>query len=73
MKIDKLFLRRSYPQVHKFLDLPHLWMGERHRQLFHEPCTAMMIGYLLGGPEGGISALLHVLLDKALSTSCKRK
>jgi len=69
VKVDRMLLKRPHPRVHRMLDLPHLWMGERHRRLFHDPLTAMMVGYAVDGPEGGLSALLHVMTDKLLSGS----
>jgi len=62
--LDKLVLGKKYTNVHKILDLPSLWLGERHRLLFHDEVTAMLIGFLVDGNGGAMSALLHVLLDK---------
>lgn len=62
--LDKLVLGKKYTNVHKILDLPSLWLGERHRLLFHDEATAMLIGFLVDGNGGAVSALLHVLLDR---------
>jgi hypothetical protein len=62
--IDLLILGKKYPKVHKTLDLPHKWLGSRHRVLFHDEVTAMLIGYMISGNEGMLSALLHVWLDR---------
>jgi len=71
--LDKLILGKKHTAVHKMLDLPSLWMAEKHRQLFHDESTAMMIGYLLDGPSGALSALLHVFLDKNIHKRVGKK
>jgi hypothetical protein len=63
MQLDKLVLGKSYPEVHRALDLLPMKLGLYHK-LFHDESTAMMIGYLLDGPSGALSALLHIWLDR---------
>ena len=62
--IDLMLLGQKFGQVHKTLDLPSRWLGMKHRQVFHDELSAIMIGYALGGPRGALSALLHVWLDR---------
>jgi hypothetical protein len=66
--VDKIVLGREYPEVHRALDLPYLWLGPKHRILFHDPITATMMGYAIAGPRGALSALLHITLDRELSS-----
>jgi hypothetical protein len=64
--LDLLVFGRRCSMVHKLLDMPSLWLGPRHRAWLHDETSAILIGYLAGGPEGSVSALLHVWLDKYL-------
>jgi hypothetical protein len=64
--LDKLVLGKSYSQVHKYIDMPYLVLGKKHRVMFHDPLTAILIGYMVGGNEGAISALLHIWLDRVV-------
>jgi hypothetical protein len=62
MQLDKLVLGKSYPEVHRVLDLLPMALGLRHKA-FHDPVSALIIGSALDGPEGALSALLHIYLD----------
>jgi hypothetical protein len=71
--VDKIILGREYPEVHRALDLPYIWLGPRHRILFHDPASAMLLGYAVAGPGGALSALLHITLDRELSKMVGRR
>jgi len=71
--VDKLLFNKKCTTVHKILDLPSKWLGEKHRILLHDPLTAMLIGFLVDRYEGAMSALLHIALDKQLSSYIRRK
>jgi hypothetical protein len=62
--VDVLLLGQKCSQVHKMIDLPSIWLGKGHRVLFHDEPTALLIGYVVGGPKGALSALLHIWLDR---------
>jgi hypothetical protein len=70
--VDKIVLGREYPEVHRALDLPYLWLGPKHRILFHDPVTATLLGFMIAGPGGALSALLHITLDRELSNRVAR-
>lgn len=72
-KIDRFFLGKSFPHIHKALDLPHIILGERHRILFHDPISAVAIGFILGGQQGAQSALLHTVVDRIFTDTFARK
>jgi hypothetical protein len=65
--LDRILLGQRYPLVHRLLDLPSMWLGERHRELLHDELTATLAGLAVEGPRGALSALLHVWLDRALT------
>jgi len=39
---------------------------QRGLKVFHDPLTAILIGYMVGGEEGAMSALLHIWLDEVI-------
>jgi hypothetical protein len=63
-QLDRILFGRKHTAVHKLLDLPSVWLGERHRVVLHDELSAMLAGFLVDGSEGAMSALLHVWLDK---------
>lgn len=61
--LDRVVLGREYPWVHKLMDSPALLLGKKHRVLFHDPQTALLIALLSCDPKAGLSCLLHQWLD----------
>jgi len=70
--IDRLVLGRELPHVHRFKDKPYKVLGRRHRVVFHDPDTNIILG-LLFGPEAMVSGFLHDLADQAESLARKRR
>ncbi|MHA1506356.1 MAG: hypothetical protein ACTSR0_04105 [Candidatus Asgardarchaeia archaeon] len=70
--VDKLFLRKTFPKVHRFMDYPSKYLGKSHRVLRHDLTTAFMLG-LIYGSEAFLSSYLHILTDKAFSRLSRRK
>jgi hypothetical protein len=70
--LDRVFLGRKFTQVHRLIDLPARNMGRKHRALFHDPLSAIAIGYAVGGLDGAMSALLHIAVDN-LFTELKKQ
>jgi hypothetical protein len=66
--VDRLFLGRSFPEVHRALDSPSQRLGTRHRALFHDPLSAVLVGRSIAGDEGALSAFLHVITDWSSSS-----
>jgi hypothetical protein len=71
--LDRIFLGRKFSQVHRLLDSPHRTLGRRHRALFHDPLSAIAIGYAVGELEGAMSALLHIAVDNLFTELKKQK
>jgi len=68
--LDRLVLGRELPFVHRFKDKPFKVLGRRHRVVFHDPATNIILG-LLFGPEAMVSGFLHDLADHAESLARK--
>jgi len=71
--LDRVFLGRKFSQVHRLIDLPARSVGKKHRALFHDPLSAIAIGYAVGGLDGAMSALLHIAVDSLFTELKKQK
>jgi len=62
-KIDRIFLGKEYPDVHRDMDEPAKWLGKRHRILRHDPVYV----FLRFAPDWNrvASGLLHIAADMA--------
>jgi hypothetical protein len=63
-KFSKLLIGYSCERTHKIIDYPVRFFGKKHRILFHDPASALIVGFLSDGLQGSISALTHILLDE---------
>jgi len=66
-KISKILVGDSCKNVHYLIDWPYKFLGKKHRILFHDPISGIIIGYLTGGEKGIVSALAHITTDYCLS------
>ncbi|MDI6798472.1 MAG: hypothetical protein QMD12_00510 [Candidatus Aenigmarchaeota archaeon] len=66
-KISRAIVNDSCERVHYLIDLPYKFLGRKHRILFHDPISAVIVGYLTGGKKGTISALTHIATDYCMS------
>jgi len=69
--IDRIFLGEEFNEVHAFKDRPAKWLGKKHRKLFHDHITNLLIGVAFG-EKAFLSAVLHDLVDFG-STEVKKK
>jgi len=69
--VDKIFLGREYPDVHRDLDEPAKWLGKRHRILRHDPLYVFLRYH--NNPKKMISGLLHIITDLAEYKIKKRR
>ena len=63
--VDRLLFRKSFWRLHRMIDRPVLFLGKRHRVLFHDGLTSMAIAWEVY-PNDRIAlqaALVHVQLD----------
>jgi hypothetical protein len=49
------------------MDYPARFLGKKHRILFHDPLSALVIGFVSEGYAGALSGLLHLATDKYCS------
>ena len=54
-------------KVNEVIDGPYKWLGGKHRILFHDPFSAMVIGHAIDPDGGALGGLRHIMLDKAAS------
>lgn len=66
-KISKILLDKSCENTNKFIDYPVKIFGKKHRILFHDPISALIIGIACDGLEGAASGLLHIATDSYCS------
>jgi hypothetical protein len=66
--IDKVIHGKSFPEVHTAIDLPYIVLGRKHREMFHTPEEAFMMGSIVSqDSRGGFAGLTHVWLDRECS------
>lgn len=67
--IDRVYLGRTFPRLHRRLDQPIFLLGRYHRTLFHDLATAYLIASkTYPNDERAIwSAYLHVYYDELCS------
>lgn len=63
---------KEHPEVHAFKDSPHKLFGSRHRFLFHDPFTSLLI-LTLRGPRAALSSILHDLDDFTYGSKSRKK
>jgi hypothetical protein len=61
--ISRYITGESCELTHVIMDYPVKYLRNRHRILFHDPVTALVIGILADGYKGGASGLLHIATD----------
>jgi len=65
---DKLVFGKPFGEVHRLIDQPYIWLGRKHRILFHTYEEAYIMGSLAtSDPRGGLAGLLHVWVDEQCS------
>jgi hypothetical protein len=63
--INRLILGKSYDDINRFIDLPYLWLGGRHRKYFHDlKTTPALIALIKKDLRAGLAAVLHILADR---------
>jgi hypothetical protein len=68
--VDRTLFGKSYWRLHRQIDMPYLFLGRRHRVLFHDPVTAVAIARKLypSDPRAEEAALVHIQLDMVCSS-----
>jgi len=68
--IDRVFLGREYPDVHRWMDAPFKTLGRRHRVLRHS--IPEVVAAYWWDPGRLASGILHIYTDKAESELKRR-
>ena len=55
-------------EIYRALRQPTSKYTTGHRQAFHTPLEAILIGNILDGPRGAQNALLHLIADELFNT-----
>jgi len=74
LEVDRALFGKEYNKMHAAKDWPAKWMGPRHRSIFHDPASDLLLAMALypGDPLGAFaSGFAHDLIDAA-STKAKR-
>jgi hypothetical protein len=62
--ITARILGKPHDKVHKAIDYPYKFLGPRHRVLFHDPITAVLVSRTASKEKGaGLAAILHIVTD----------
>ena len=67
--VDRQMFGKSYWQLHRNLDLPYLFMGRKHRVLFHDGFSSVLIARRLypGDSRAEQAAIVHCQIDALCS------
>jgi len=63
-KLSELILGDPCEKTHTAIDAPVKEMGRGHRELYHDPISAGLVGLFEDGCKGAISAAVHIITDK---------
>jgi hypothetical protein len=68
--VDRELFGKSYWRVHRNIDMPYLFMGRKHRALFHDGFSSVLIARKLypNDPRAAEAALVHVQIDRLCSS-----
>jgi hypothetical protein len=63
---DREIFGKSYPKIHRQMDVAVFWLGKSHRRLYHDFPTAFCIGKSCypNDTRAEESAIMHIILDK---------
>jgi len=71
--IDRIILGKDYDWLHKLIDYPSVFLGPKHRILFHSPRDPIITYLLTNDLDAALSHYLHILTDKAVTKAKKKK
>lgn len=68
-EITRWLLGKPHGKVHQALDYPYKFLGPRHRILFHDPITSVLVARATSKEKGvGLAAILHIITDCVFSS-----
>lgn len=68
--MDRKLFGKCYRHIHREMDKPYLILGKKHRVLFHDYYSALVIAekWYPGELNARLSALFHIRLDEMCSS-----
>jgi hypothetical protein len=67
-KISELIVGNTCEETHAYIDGPVKEFGYGHREFYHDPVSAGLIGLFNNGYRGAISGILHIIIDRCFNT-----
>ncbi len=68
-EITRRVLGKPHNKVHSAIDYPYKFLGPKHRILFHDPITAVLVARAASKEKGaGVAAILHIATDWAFNS-----
>jgi hypothetical protein len=65
---DKLLFSKNFAKIHRAIDRPYVFLGRKHRSVFHTFEEAYYLGCIVGGGHtAGAAGMFHVWLDQECS------
>jgi len=67
--ISRILVGNDCTSTHKIIDMPYKIYQSRHRKLFHDPLSAIVLGFLTNGYDGIVASLSHITADYFVTES----
>jgi len=68
-EITRWILGKPHSKVHRAIDSPYKFLGAKHRILFHDPISAIVVARKASKEKGASqAAILHIVTDWAFSS-----
>jgi len=72
--VTRRLLGKPYSEVHKLKDMPASVLGYKHRMLFHDELSNLIIALTHEDPlEAYLACVIHDVLDKAFTRAKRRR
>jgi hypothetical protein len=69
----KARLGNGYKEIHRAIDKPYAYLGGKHRVLFHDKLTPLIIYLLTGDEKKMLAAISHYVDDYSSSNNSNSK
>lgn len=66
--ISKILFGETGDKVHKYMDEPYKWLGNKHRSQRHDTLTIALL-QMTQGNQAGLHAAAHIITDKTMSAA----
>jgi len=66
--VSKMLFGNDGNEIHKWVDEPFKWLGNKHRSERHDPFTVAML-QMTKGKDAALHAAAHIVTDKVFSAA----